>query len=190
MCQRSRTRILCDFASSALGVMVLYNSTKARRVLLVYKGRVSTHETRLVWKRATPDFTYDSYDRSHELTFGGGSTITASAAKEYRGNAALPNPEEMLVGALSSCHMLTFLALAARDGLVVDSYEDHAVGTMTKNAQGRLAVTKVVLHPKVAFGGDPPSRETLQRMHEHAHHGCFIANSVHTEVTFELDADS
>ena len=110
----------------------------------------------------------------------------ASAAPEFLGRAELPNPEEALVAALSSCHMLTFLAVAARKRLVVNSYEDEAVGVMAKNEDGRLAVTRVVLRPRIVWGGErTPTAEEIARMHEISHRECFIANSVRTEVVVE-----
>jgi len=93
------------------------------------------------------------------------------------------DPEEAFVAALSSCHMLTFLAIAARKRLVVDAYDDHAVGVMAKNEQGRLAITHVTLHPKIVWAGPEPDAETLERLHHRAHVECFIANSVTTSVT-------
>ena len=146
---------------------------------------MSEHTTTLSWKRSTQTFEYGSYIRDHDLTFGTGTTTRLSAAREYKGNAALPNPEELLVAALSSCHMLTFLAVAARDGLVVDAYEDEAVGVLEKNASGRTAVTRVTLRPRVSFGGAAVDRPRLDGLHEAAHRGCFIAASVQTEVTVE-----
>jgi organic hydroperoxide reductase OsmC/OhrA len=92
----------------------------------------------------------------------------------------------MLVAALSSCHMLTFLAIAARKGYLVDRYDDEAVGVMEKSAQGRMAVTRAVLRPRVVFGGDKqPDADALAQLHDSAHRGCFIASSVQTEVTVE-----
>jgi organic hydroperoxide reductase OsmC/OhrA len=111
----------------------------------------------------------------------------SSAAAEFRGNAALPNPEELLVAALANCHMLTFLALAARKGIVVDRYEDRAEGTLATNSEGRMSVTVVELHPKVTFGpGATVDGETLKELHHQSHLGCFIAASVKTSVTVEL----
>ena len=136
------------------------------------------------WQRKTPDFAYDTYDRGHSVAFGGGTEIKASAAPEFKGNAALPNPEELLVASLSSCHMLTFLALAARKRLVVDAYEDDAVGVMTKNERGKLFVSSVVLRPKVRFA-ESLDAETIKQMHEKAHAECFIANSVLSDVRVE-----
>jgi organic hydroperoxide reductase OsmC/OhrA len=96
------------------------------------------------------------------------------------------NPEEQFVAALSSCHMLTFLAVAAKKRFVVESYEDDASGVLERNADGRLAMTQVVLRPKAAFSGEKvPSPDELAAMHEAAHKGCFIANSVKADVICE-----
>lgn len=152
---------------------------------------MSEHEARIEWKRGAAEFTPDAYDRTHRWRFGGGLEVEASSAPEYRGRPELPNPEEALVAALSSCHMLTFLAVAARRRLVVESYEDAAVGHLEKNAQGRLAITRVLLRPRVRFGGDkPPTAEEFARLHHVAHEQCFIANSVTTEVTLEPSQSS
>ena len=151
---------------------------------------MSTHEATISWKREVEPFTYDTYNRGHDWTFGGGAKIRASAAPEFRGDPGSVNPEEALVAALSSCHMLTFLALAARRKLVVESYDDHAAGVLEKNAEGRLAITRVVLRPRVVFGGaEKPDHAALVALHEHAHKGCFIASSVKTEVTVEPRED-
>ena len=106
-----------------------------------------------------------------------------SASPAYLGSPGLVDPEEAFVAALSSCHMLTFLAIAAKKRLVVDSYDDHAVGVMAKNANGKLAITQVTLHPKITFAGETPDAETLDRIHHLSHEECFIANSVTTEIT-------
>ena len=98
----------------------------------------------------------------------------------------MTDPEEAFVAALSSCHMLTFLAIAATRRLTVDSYQDDAVGTLEKNDKGRLAMTRVVLRPRVVFGAEStPSADELQKMHQKAHAGCFIANSVTSDVVVE-----
>ena len=89
------------------------------------------------------------------------------------------------MAALSSCHMLTFLAIAARKRFVVDAYEDDAVGFLEKNGAGALAVTRVLLRPRIAFAGDGPAPEVLEKMHHLAHETCFIANSVRTDVRVE-----
>lgn len=147
---------------------------------------MSEHHATISWKRTGPDFSYEKYTRDHTWAFDGGVTVAASASPTYRGNPKLVDPEEALVAALSSCHMLTFLALAARKRLTVDAYDDEAVGYLEKNSQGQLAVTRVVLRPKVRFeGATAPSAEDLAALHDKAHHECFIANSVLTEVTVE-----
>jgi organic hydroperoxide reductase OsmC/OhrA len=112
----------------------------------------------------------------------GASEIHASAAPEYLGNAALVDPERAFVAALSSCHMLTFLSLAARDGFVVDEYLAEAVGFMERNEDKRIAITRVVLDPKITWGSEPPSAEQLEALHAKAHKYCFIANSVMTKI--------
>ena len=89
------------------------------------------------------------------------------------------------MASLASCHMLTFLALAAREGIVVDGYQDSAVGLLSKDDEGRMAITRVTLRPTITFGGDPPAAADLTRLHQQAHHECFIANSVHTAITVE-----
>lgn len=144
---------------------------------------MSEHRTSVRWSRGGAEFTYEKYPRQHRWTFGGGVSLDGSSAPEYLGDAKLPNPEEALVMALSSCHMLTFLAVAARRKFVVDSYEDDAIGHMDKNEAGRIAVTRVELRPRVRFAGTAPGADELAKLHEQAHRGCFIANSVKTEVT-------
>lgn len=144
---------------------------------------MSEHVVDVSWSRGDHEFTYQTYSRDHEWRFDGGVTVPGSANPAYLGGAANVDPEEAFVAALSSCHMLTFLAIAAKKRLVVDSYEDHAVGLMAKNERGRLAITQVTLHPKITFGGETPDAEALERMHHRAHEECFIANSVTTEVT-------
>lgn len=145
---------------------------------------MSVHTSSLTWPApgATPAaFTYATYSRDHVLTWGTGRTAAVSAAPEYKGNPALPNPEELLVGAVSSCHMLTFLAVAARKGLTVERYTDQAVGTLAKDERGVLCITEVVLHPVVTFAA-PVDEAALAELHEQAHKGCFIANSVRMPV--------
>jgi len=144
---------------------------------------MSDYRAKVRWTRSTPDFAYDTYDRGHTVTFESGIAVPASSAPEYKGDAAKVNPEEQLVGALSSCHMLTFLAICARKKLTVDSYEDDASGIMTKNDRGKAFVSAVTLRPKVTFARAAPSAEDLDALHHAAHENCFIANSVQTIVT-------
>jgi organic hydroperoxide reductase OsmC/OhrA len=138
------------------------------------------------WRRTSADFTYESYNRDHEVKFGGGETIPWSAAPEFKGDALRVNPEEALVAALSTCHMLTFLAIAARKQFTVDVYEDAAFGVMTKNETGKYWVSRVTLRPKVVFGGArKPSQSEISAIHQSSHENCFIANSVLTEIVVE-----
>jgi organic hydroperoxide reductase OsmC/OhrA len=146
---------------------------------------MAAYTATVTWRRTDPDFAPDTYRRDHAVRFGSGQAISGSAAPEYRGNPELMNPEEALVGALSSCHMLTFLAIAARKGLVVDAYDDDASGTLGPNEDRKLAMTEVTLRPRVVFSGREPSREELGKLHESAHRACFIANSVRTRITIE-----
>lgn len=144
---------------------------------------MSEHKATIEWKRETPDFNPKSYNRSYKVTFAGGIQIEGSAAPDYMGNADLTNPEELFVSALSGCHMLTFLFLAARQGFIIDNYRDEAVGKLGKNAQGKMAVTHVTLKPKISFSGDKkPSSSEIEQIHHQAHENCFIANSVTTSV--------
>ena len=146
---------------------------------------MSEHIATISWKRSSAEFTAETYNRGHEWKFDSGVVVPASASPLYRGDVDRVDPEEALVAALSSCHMLTFLFDAARKKFVVDSYEDAAVGIMTKNERGKLWVSRVTLRPKVTFAGRQPSAEELHTLHEHAHANCFIANSVKTEVLVE-----
>ena len=147
---------------------------------------MSEHRATIEWQRGSVDFTYETYSRDHVWRFEGGVEVAASAAPTYAGSSERVDPEEAFVAALSSCHMLTFLAIAARSKLVVDKYSDHAIGIMEKNDDGRLAITRVELRPRIVFGGDTqPSPEQLDKMHHSSHKHCFIANSVKTKVTVE-----
>jgi organic hydroperoxide reductase OsmC/OhrA len=135
------------------------------------------------------DFPKGRYSRAHTINFDGGVTVKGSSSPSV---VPLPfsaedgvDPEEMLVAALSACHMLTFLDIARRAGFVVARYLDHAEGRMTKTAEGRQAVTEVVLRPQIQYEGPPPSPEVLTALHHQAHEACFIANSVKTAVRVE-----
>ena len=147
---------------------------------------MSEHKISLEWKRATPDFQYQTYNRDHTWKFDGGHEMQASAAPAYLGNPKNVDPEEAYVASLSSCHMLTFLAIACKRKFVLDEYTDEAVGRMEKNAEGKLAITRVTLKQKLKFSGDKqPTAEEVDEMNHAAHDQCFIANSVKTEVTVE-----
>lgn len=147
---------------------------------------MSEHKVTVEWKRETPDFAYQSYNRDHDWTFDAGVTVRASAAPAYQGSESCVDPEEAFVASLSSCHMLTFLAIAAKKRYVVDAYRDKAVGILDKDPSGRLAIVRVTLRPEVTFSGDKtPTPDELHTLHDQAHHACFIANSVKTDVVVE-----
>lgn len=146
---------------------------------------MSQHQVKLIWKRESEDFAYKNYNRSHQWDFGHGISVQASAAPDYQGDPDLVDPEQAFVAALVSCHMLTFLAIASQKRLVIDHYEDEAVGVLGKNAEGKMAITEVTLHPKITFGGEQPDEQTLAQLHEAAHKNCFLANSVTTTIKVE-----
>ena len=146
---------------------------------------MSEHRATVTWERTSADFTYDSYNRDHVWRVPGGAEIAASSAPDYRGTAERIDPEQALVAALSSCHMLTFLAICARKRITVDSYVDEAIGVMTKNEKGKLYVSRCTLRPKITWGGPPPTAEIIADLHHKSHEECFIANSVLTEVVVE-----
>ncbi len=149
---------------------------------------MSVHKATIEWQRETGSFQYAEYSRDHVWRFDE-TTISASAAPGYLGDEARIDPEQAYVASLSSCHMLTFLAVASKKGFVVDSYVDDATGVLAKNADGKLAMTRVTLRPNTVFSGDRlPDKTALDRMHELAHHECFIANSVRTEIVVEHQA--
>jgi len=145
---------------------------------------MSEHKATIKWARDGADFGYKTYSRDHVWRFDNGVETPASAAPAYLGNPQRVDPESAFVAALSSCHMLTFLALASNKGFVVDNYDDNAVGFLEKNANGKLAVTRVELRPRILFSGDKqPAQADLDWLHEKAHKECFIANSVTTKVS-------
>jgi organic hydroperoxide reductase OsmC/OhrA len=146
---------------------------------------MSEHRAGVIWKRTSEDFRYESYNRAHEMIFKGGAVrLPASSAPAFRGDADRVDPEEAYVAALSSCHMLTLLAICARKRLTVDAYEDEAVGTLEIGADRKLWLARVRLHPRVQFApGTEVSQATLADIHHQAHGECFIANSVKTDVT-------
>jgi len=149
---------------------------------------MSEHKATVHWNRQDTPFTPKEYTRDHVWKFEGGSEVHASAAPQYLGNESLVDPEQAFVAALSSCHMLTFLALAARDGFVVEDYRDEAVGMMERNEQKRIAITRVVLRPAITWGGEAPDQQKLDKLHENAHKHCFVANSVTTKIDVEAPA--
>jgi organic hydroperoxide reductase OsmC/OhrA len=139
----------------------------------------------LAWTGAAAGSTkaYDSYSRDFRIDIAGKPSLSGSAAGVYRGDVSRLNPEDLLVASLSSCHFLSYLADCARGGVEVLDYQDRAEGTM-QIKDGAMRFTEVVLHPRVlvAPGTDVAKAEAL---HEQAHHGCFIANSVNFPVRYQ-----
>lgn len=149
------------------------------------------YTVKISWKKGADEpFVDNKYKRAHTWLFDGGTVVPGSSSPH---NVPLPfsseaavDPEEAFVASLSSCHMLWFLSIAAERQLVVESYEDNAVGVMGKNDEGRVAMTKVTLRPKVVFAVDArPTADEVNELHHGAHEKCFIANSVRTIVTTE-----
>jgi organic hydroperoxide reductase OsmC/OhrA len=127
--------------------------------------------------------TYQGYGREHEVRVAGKPVIAGSSDAAFRGDAGKHNPEDLLVAALSGCHMLWYLHLAAVAGVVVTDYVDDAVGVLQERGNdGRF--TEAVLRPRVTITADSDP-EVAKRVHEDAHHACFIANSVNFPVRCE-----
>ncbi len=148
---------------------------------------MSEYTATIKWQRDGQDFLSNKYSRGHTWTFDGGAEVPASSSPHVvpvpMSVAANVDPEEAFVASLSSCHMLWFLAIAAKRKFVVDSYIDNAVGTLEKDADSKLAITRVTLRPQIKFSGDSePTPGELENMHHEAHEKCFIANSVKTQV--------
>lgn len=144
----------------------------------------------ILWERGEQDFVGNRYSRRHVIRFDGGVEMPGSSSPHVvplpYSDAAAVDPEEAFVAALSSCHMLWFLTIAAQRRFCVDRYFDAATGRMGKNTEGRIAMTVVTLAPQVAFSGEvQPNRQEIEQMHHEAHEACFIANSVRTEVRCE-----
>ena len=149
---------------------------------------MSEHKAIIRWQRASPDFLKGRYSREHTWTFDGGLVVPASPSPSVvpapYSNPANVDPEEAFVAAIASCHMLTFLWLASKQGFQVDSYEDEASGAVTKNERGVPWVGAVTLDPRIVYSGEKrPTPADIAHLHHLAHEQCFIANSVKTVVT-------
>jgi organic hydroperoxide reductase OsmC/OhrA len=149
---------------------------------------MSQHAATISWKDTGTQFMQGRFSRAHVWTFDGGLTVPASSSPAVvpppLSDPAAIDPEEAFVASISSCHMLTFLYLARKAGFQIASYEDAAVGEMTKNEKGIPFISAVTLNPRIVYGGDKrPSPEDLVRLHHDAHEQCFIAQSIKTEVT-------
>lgn len=152
--------------------------------------RVSIHASTVTWERDGAPFTDNKYSRAHTWSFDGGVSVRASSSpavvRPPLSAEDAVDPEEALVAALSSCHMLWFLALAAKGGFVVDSYRDEAAGTLERGPDGRVWLTHVVLRPHVRFSGaNAPDAAQFERLHHDSHEQCNVTNSVKSEVRCE-----
>ncbi len=149
---------------------------------------MATYRATIDWTlKDGEDFAGGRYSRAHTVSFEE-HVVPATASKHVVGKWAAPgavDPEEMLVASLSNCHMLTFLHVARLAGFVVTHYRDAAEGVMEKNAEGRMAVTRVTLRPEITYAGKRPTDAEPARLHHEAHEECFIANSVKTEIVVE-----
>lgn len=152
---------------------------------------MSEYRATILWQRNGAKFTDVRFSRGHSWQFDGGVEVPASSSPRVvpvpMSVAAAVDPEEALVASLSACHMLTFLYLAAKRGFVIDEYKDEAVGVLAKNAEGRMAITQVTLHPAIRFASDAPqpTAADLEALHHEAHAQCFISQSVKSEVRVE-----
>ena len=152
---------------------------------------MSSYTATIRWsRRGDGDFAKGQYSRAHEWAFDGGLTVAAGPSPHIVpdpwGNPAGVDPEEAFVASLSSCHMLFFVDFARRAGFVVDDYVDEAEGVLEKRGDGKMAMTRVTLRPRISWGGDgKPDEATISDLHHRAHEACFIANSVTTEVKVE-----
>jgi organic hydroperoxide reductase OsmC/OhrA len=148
------------------------------------------YDARISWQRDGATFSDNRYSRGHEWSFDGGVTVRASSSpltvKAPYSVVEAVDPEEALVAATSSCHMLWFLSLAGLQGIVVDRYSDDAFGVMEKNAEGKVAFTRITLRPQIEFVGEKlPSAAEIAALHHAAHEECFIANSLKCDVVIE-----
>ncbi len=149
---------------------------------------MAEHQATITWQGMAPpaDFAKGKYSREHTWTFDGGVTVPASPSPSVVpvpwSNPAHVDPEEAFVASVASCHMLTFLHLASKRGFTLTDYRDAAVGVMTKGANGVPWISKITLHPELAYAGTPPTATELDELHHAAHEQCFISNSVKTEI--------
>lgn len=151
---------------------------------------MSTHDAIIEWSRSDQAFADNLYSRGHAWRFDGGAVVRGSSAPTSvpapMSDLAAVDPEEALVAALSSCHMLFFLAFARKDGLVVDSYRDAATGLLGRDDRGKTSMTVITLRPAAVFSGESrPDGAALEALHHRAHAACYIANSIHAEVRIQ-----
>jgi organic hydroperoxide reductase OsmC/OhrA len=148
--------------------------------------KLHTYSTQVAWTgdQGSGTSRYDAYSRDHRVSVANKPDIAASSDPAFRGDPARHNPEELFVASISSCHMLWYLHLCATNGIVVTGYVDDAIGTMEESANGSGRFTDVLLRPHVTIGASGHIA-LAERLHDEAHHFCFIANSVNFPVRCE-----
>ncbi len=147
---------------------------------------MSMHKAEISWDRQGHASELGTYSRNHIANLNGGQSVNVSASVEFKGDEQCADPEQMLISALSSCHMLFFLTIAEMRGYKIESYKDTPVGYLEKSDNGSMAVTRIELAPQVVFGGEKAiDQKALARIHNSAHKNCFIRNSIKAEVTIK-----
>lgn len=145
---------------------------------------MSVHHSNISWQRKPHETDPETYSRNHGVTLNGDQQVNVSASAEFKGDPECADPEQMFISAVSSCHMLFFLAIADFKGYQVESYEDSPVGYLETNGKKGKEMTRIELSPRITFGGDKvPDEKTISGIHASAHKNCFIRNSITTEVT-------
>jgi len=150
------------------------------------------YQAKILWDRGEQVFSDNRYSRAHAWEFDGGLVVPASSSPL---SVPVPmsveknvDPEEALVAALASCHMLFYLSFVAKRGYVLDQYRDLAIGVMEKNPQGKTAITCIHLRPRENYSGDKqPGLQEREELHHMAHEHCYIANSINAEVIIEIE---
>lgn len=150
------------------------------------------YQAEILWQRGAQAFIDNRYSRAHQWEFDGGLIVPASSSPLSvpvpMSEAKNVDPEEALVAALASCHMLFYLSFVAKRAYVLEQYKDLAVGIMDKNAQGRQAITRIHLRPHESYSSEKqPSLQEREELHHMAHEHCYIANSIHAEVIIEIE---
>lgn len=149
---------------------------------------MSVHQAAINWQRNPHESEANTYSRNHRVTLNGGQQVNVSASVEFKGDTNCADPEQMLVSAVSSCHMLFFLAIAEFQGYHVESYEDDPKGFLESNDKKGKEVTRIELSPRIIFSGDKiPDQKTISKIHANAHSNCFIRNSITAEVAINAD---
>jgi organic hydroperoxide reductase OsmC/OhrA len=147
----------------------------------------SEHRVKLHWKKETESFDYKDYNREHDFIFSDKTIVRASSAPQFLGNPDCADPEQAYVAAISSCHLLFFIAYCSKKCITILDYQDDAMGVLEPDSQAKLWISKVILRPIIKFAdGQEPNQEELARLHSLAHKNCFIANSVKSEVIVEF----